>query len=80
MRLIDADNLTELCDIMADKYDGICEGVWHQFKTTVEWSPTIDAVPVVRCKDCVDRKIDVRSRSQDLWKGWITNEGEIPVQ
>ena len=21
----------------------------------------IDAVPVVRCKDCVDRKIDVRS-------------------
>ena len=46
MRLIDADNLTEQCDIMADKCDGIGEGVWHQFKTTVEWSPTIDAEPV----------------------------------
>ena len=52
MRLIDADALTELCDIMADKCDGIGESVWHQFHTTVEWSPTVDAVPVIRCKEC----------------------------
>ena len=40
MRLIDADNLSELCDIMADK----CESptIWNQFRATVECSPTID--------------------------------------
>lgn len=46
MRLIDADNLTELCDIMADKFEGIGEGIWHQFRATVEWCPTIEANPV----------------------------------
>ena len=40
-RLIDADNLCELCDIMADKCDGIGKSIWHQFRTTVEWTPTI---------------------------------------
>lgn len=40
-RLIDADELTELCDIMADKCGGIGESIWGQFKATVEWSPTI---------------------------------------
>lgn len=52
MRLIDADKLTELCNIMADKCDGIGTSVWNQFRTTVEWSPSVDAVPVVRCRDC----------------------------
>lgn len=39
--LIDANKLVELCDIMADKCDGIGVSVWHQFKTTVEWSPIV---------------------------------------
>ena len=39
--LIDADKLVELCDIMADKCDGIGASIWHQFKTTVEWSPIV---------------------------------------
>ena len=39
--LIDADKLVELCDIMADKCDGIGTSIWHQFKTTVEWSPIV---------------------------------------
>ena len=52
MRLIDADKLEELCDIMAEKCGDIGESIWNQFRTTVECSPTIDAVPVVRCKDC----------------------------
>lgn len=39
--LIDADKLVELCDIMADKCDGIGASNWHQFKTTVEWSPIV---------------------------------------
>ncbi len=39
--LIDADKLVELCDIMADKCDGVGASIWHQFKTTVEWSPIV---------------------------------------
>ena len=39
--LIDADKLVELCDIMADKCDGIGASIWHQFKTAVEWSPIV---------------------------------------
>lgn len=52
-RLIDADALVELCDKMAGlESGGVTEFVWKQFSATVNWQPTIDAVPVVRCKDC----------------------------
>ena len=51
-RYIDADKLEELCDIMAEKCDGIGESIWEQFRTTVECSPTLDVVEVVRCLDC----------------------------
>lgn len=40
-RLIDADKLCELCGIMADNSDDIFKSIWNQFKTTVEWCPTI---------------------------------------
>ena len=40
-RLIDGESLCELCDIMADKCDGIGESIWNQFRTTVEWTPTV---------------------------------------
>lgn len=40
-RLIDADKLCELCDIMADNSDDIFKSIWNQFKITVEWCPTI---------------------------------------
>ena len=46
MRLIDAENLIGLCNIMADKCDGIGESIWNQFAETVRWCPTIDAEPV----------------------------------
>ncbi len=42
MRLIDADKLEELCDIMADKCDGTRKSIWHQFRTVVEWSPSVE--------------------------------------
>ena len=42
MRLIDADNIAELCDIMADKCG--TPTIWNQFRATVECSPTIDPV------------------------------------
>lgn len=57
-RYIDADKLESLCDIMADKCDGIGESIWNQFRTTVEWTPTVDAVEVVRCKDCIHKYSD----------------------
>ncbi len=38
--LIDANKLAELCDIMADKCGSVAS-IWHQFKTTVEWSPIV---------------------------------------
>jgi len=43
-RLIDANSLGELCNIMADKCDGIGTSIWEQFRVTVECCPTI--IPV----------------------------------
>jgi len=40
-RLIDADALSSLCDIMADKCNGIGKPIWRQFRATVDWSPTV---------------------------------------
>lgn len=42
MRLIDADTLPI-------KFDGHTVSVW---KNDIDNAPTIDAVPVVRCRDC----------------------------
>lgn len=42
MRLIDADKLEELCDIMADKCGEIGDSIWNQFRTMIECSPTVD--------------------------------------
>lgn len=46
MRLIDADALIA----QAEEEMFACEA--DQFAAMVSWIPTIDAVPVVRCKDC----------------------------
>lgn len=45
MRLIDADALIA-------KYDRQHEGEPGKARKLIEDAPTIDAVPVVRCKDC----------------------------
>lgn len=68
-RYIDADKLIELCEMMADKCDGIGESVWNQFATTVDWSPTVDAVPVVRCKDCKYISATTIGMKYACWKG-----------
>lgn len=41
MRLIDADELITVCDIMAE-LNNDATSVWHQIATIVRWSPTID--------------------------------------
>ena len=61
MRLIDADALIE--DIKSfwdwDSIDGITSTtVLKQTITDISHAPTIDAVPVVRCKDCMYSETD----------------------
>ena len=54
MRLIDADALgVGRCskDVLPAAY---CAG-WNGLIGLIEKAPTIDAVPVVRCKDCIRR-------------------------
>ena len=54
MRLIDADALgVGRCskDVLPASY---CTG-WNGLIELIENSPTIDAVPVVRCEDCIRR-------------------------
>ena len=59
MRLIDADALlSELNNLEVsckNKYvkQGIDDGLHYYMPRILENEPTIDAVPVVRCKDCV---------------------------
>ena len=54
MRLIDADELTTNVlteDMMSDIWNDDVEAC-EDFLTLIEDAPTIDAVEVVRCKDC----------------------------
>ena len=50
MRLIDADALPK--EISWDKIENTA------FWETINEQPTIDAVPVIRCKDCKHRHLD----------------------
>lgn len=56
MRLIDADAMHRFVEEkVAEGKDGWANGVgyeWSWTLTAVDMQPTIDAVPVVRCKDC----------------------------
>lgn len=53
MRLIDADELKEkLLDV---EFAGMG---WYKAEKAVDKAPTIDGVPVIRCKDCE-------------YKGWV---------
>lgn len=56
MRLIDADAMHKFVeDKVAEGKDGWANGVgyeWAWTLTAVDMQPTVDAIPVVRCKDC----------------------------
>lgn len=54
MRLIDADILTKDLEAMSEQFDAIAlDGMIRG----IERQPTVDAVPVVRCKDCAESAI-----------------------
>ena len=54
MRLIDADELVRDIDELS-KDAGFYRPIYEGVKNSVDSLPTIDAVPVVRCKDCIHR-------------------------
>lgn len=65
-RLIDADAIVEY----VRKYSPMSDGA-DLLETWLEYAPTVDAVPVVRCKDCLRFRPD-----DDVW-GWCTVSGKI---
>lgn len=59
MRLIDADDLRQRMyheafetDTDLQRWDSGCWIRYKMFEEAIESQPTIDAVPVIRCKDC----------------------------
>lgn len=57
MRLIDANKFTEKCkEIIHEENDNSVKITWaiayDNFIDEINEQPTVDAVPVVRCKDC----------------------------
>lgn len=65
-RLIDADAIVEY----VRKYSPISDGA-GLLETWLEYAPTVDAVPVVRCKDCIRFRPD-----DDVW-GWCAVSGKM---
>ena len=64
MRLIDADELNRvneesIAEYGADYYTGeMIYGMRMVCQYAVEQAPTVDAVPVIRCKECIHFKYD----------------------
>ena len=44
MRLIDADNIISVCEILSEKCDD--QHYWNQLISIIEDMPTIDAIPI----------------------------------
>ena len=61
MRLIDADALVmHMADWQLSACSDQCDTI-EEAIDAVASAPTIDAVPVVRCKDCRDREVCITS-------------------
>lgn len=54
MRLIDADELVRNIDELS-KDAGFYRPIYDGFKKVINSKQTIDAVPVVRCRECIHR-------------------------
>ena len=52
MRLIDADALH---NFVSEEFKDDVPYEWAWALTTVDYAPAVDAVPVVRCRECVGR-------------------------
>lgn len=87
MRLIDGDVLIEKFNEKADMAECLIdERTAERFATfcaladAVEESPTVDAVPVVRCKDCKHcRELNRKDRIEEAYADgvlWCTNQSD----
>ena len=57
-RLIDANDAQErLCAVCKNAFPGPCHPDYCNFVDAIRDSKTVDAVEVVRCKDCIHRVI-----------------------
>ena len=66
MRLVDLDALIYAwCDGCDAPEKGMCNDDMCEFAEIVKKFPTIDAVPVVRCKDCKNGTVCVNSRGAE---------------
>lgn len=103
MRLIDADELKEHLFVGADYDKAINDGIdkteeevfafkcgWNDaLKSVAQFAPTVDAVEVVRCKDCIHKPTgsgvnhditfpnqDYRCpcRCEDYWYSWMPDD------
>lgn len=80
MRLIDAEPLYEklmnfsvettvsTSDTVEVRLKKIVDDVLEYYKKTISEAPTVDAVPVIRCKDCAHVNIEVRDYAMYLPK------------
>lgn len=80
MRLIDAEPLYEklmnfsvettvsTSDTLEVRLKKIVDDVLEYYKKTISEAPTVDAVPVIRCKDCAHVNIEVRDYAMYLPK------------
>lgn len=90
MRLIDADNVRDLFDaefketrklILAGEthLDNLAEG-FTEADRVIRQMPTVDAVPVVRCKDCKScRKLNRKDRIEEAYAEgvlWCKNQSD----
>lgn len=69
MRLIDADKLgIGMCnpDVFPGKNNLYAKG-WNQAIEILQKAPTVDAVEVVRCKDCRHMTLEIGIRWCNVW-------------
>lgn len=90
MRLIDADAIEYVAEYIIPLGNGVYKETQVVFKDSIDVMPTIDAVPVVRCRDCefwgthfstVNRKYGncfkfERGTRADFYCGWGSKNDE----
>ena len=72
MRLIDGDLLMKTVFNDVVLVDGEVKGVGLILAETVDKAPTIDAVPVVRCRECTE--FDETEHECSHWYGFREND------
>lgn len=80
MRLIDADVLLEELNSLeprcANKYvkQGIDDGLHYYMPKILGEQPTVDAVPVVRCKSCIHAKWSEQNKAYYCRRRWAMHK------